>query len=74
VSSAQRWLDTAEELIDAQPGLARADPPPWRPADQAAVRVASAWVCFAHGASRRRERVNEDKIAGSYSPWIVTQT
>jgi deoxyribonuclease V len=51
MSGAQRWPETAEELIDAQRRLARADPPPWRPADLDAVSVASAWVCFARGAS-----------------------
>lgn len=47
--------------------------PPSRTADLDAVDGALAWVCFAHDACRRREHINEDKIAGSYTPWIVTQ-
>jgi deoxyribonuclease V len=45
----QPWPKTAEELIDAQRALDRADPPPWRPADPEALHVAAAWVCFARG-------------------------
>ena len=51
MSNAQRWPDTAEELIDAHHRLARADPPLWRPANLDAVHLAAAWVCFARGVS-----------------------
>ena len=49
MSGGQPWPKTAEELIDAQRGLDRADPPPWRPVDLDALHVAAAWVCFARG-------------------------
>ena len=49
MSGGQRWPRTAEELIEAQGELDRADPPPWRPADLGALHVAAAWVCFARG-------------------------
>ena len=49
MSGGQPWPKTAEELIDAQRGLDRADPPLWRPVDLEALHVAAAWVCFARG-------------------------
>ena len=49
MSGGQPWPKTAEELINAQQGLDRADPPLWRPVDLEALHVAAAWVCFARG-------------------------
>ena len=49
--SSHRWPETVEELIDAQLRIAGTDPPHWRPSDLNALRIASAWVCFARGAS-----------------------
>jgi deoxyribonuclease V len=51
VGSSQRWPATVEELVDAQLRLAGTDRPRWRPSEFNALRVASAWVCFARNAS-----------------------
>jgi deoxyribonuclease V len=51
VGSSQRWPETAEELIAAQVRIGGMDPTRWRASEVAALRIASAWVCFARGAS-----------------------
>jgi hypothetical protein len=51
VGSSHRWPETVEELVDAQLRLAGTDPSSWRPSEFNALRIASAWVCFAGGAS-----------------------
>jgi deoxyribonuclease V len=51
VGSSHRWPETVEELVDAQLRLAGTDPSSWRPSEFNALRIASAWVCFARGAS-----------------------
>jgi deoxyribonuclease V len=45
------WPQSADELMDAQRALARADPPPWRP-PAGPLAIGACAVCFAPGADR----------------------
>jgi deoxyribonuclease V len=43
------WPNSAEELVRVQEALARATPPPWRPAGE--IAIAGGFICFARGKS-----------------------
>jgi hypothetical protein len=62
----------AEELIDTQRGLARADPPLWRPADVDAVRVPRRG-CVSCVALRVATNASTKTSSRPLSPWIITQ-